>query len=63
MRPVIGLSNLHGSLLTLQVLKKMQAKYPQAPIVFGGDYQDSFHHHTGVRVAQRIQAMQLWSSL
>jgi len=59
MHPVIALSDMHGQLLVFPALAKLRLKYPGAEIVFLGDYQDSFHHHTGFSVAQKIQAMQV----
>jgi len=59
MHPVIALSDIHGQLLVFPALAKLRLKYPEAEVVFLGDYQDSFHHHTGVSVAQKIQAMQV----
>lgn len=58
MRPVIALSDIHGQMLVFPALAKLREKYPDAPVVFGGDYQDSAHHHTGLAVAKHIKAMQ-----
>ncbi|WP_338214784.1 metallophosphoesterase [Companilactobacillus muriivasis] len=58
MKPVIAVSDIHGQMLVFPELEKIRAKYPDAPVVFGGDYQDSMHHHSGFSVAQRIMEMQ-----
>lgn len=58
MRPVIALSDIHGQMLVFPALAKLREKYPEAPIVFCGDYQDAKHHHSGFRVAQTIKNMQ-----
>ncbi|AKP67460.1 metallophosphoesterase [Companilactobacillus ginsenosidimutans] len=58
MRPVIAVSDIHGQMLVFPELEKIRARYPTAPVVFGGDYQDSMHHHSGFNVAQKIMEMQ-----
>lgn len=58
MQPVIALSDIHGQMLVFPALAKIRDKYPEAPVVFLGDYQDSAHHHSGFRVAQTIKDMQ-----
>ncbi|WP_143463118.1 metallophosphoesterase [Levilactobacillus enshiensis] len=58
MKPVIAVSDLHGQMLVLPKVKKIRHRFKDAPIVFDGDYQDSFHHHTGFSVAQEIMQWQ-----
>lgn len=58
MREVIVLSDIHGQMLVFPKLEEIWARYPQASVVFLGDYQDSFHHRTGFAVAQKIFEMQ-----
>lgn len=58
MNPVIAISDIHGQMLVFPELDKIRAKYPNAPVVFCGDYQDSAHHHSGFSVAEKIMEMQ-----
>ncbi|WP_461226125.1 metallophosphoesterase [Lacticaseibacillus suihuaensis] len=58
MRPVIALSDLHGQVMSFPLLADVRGRYPEAPVVLGGDYQDSYHHHTGLEVAETIYRMQ-----
>lgn len=58
MTPVIALSDIHGQMFVFPALAKLRQKYPTAKVVFLGDYQDSLHHHTGLKVAQTILTMQ-----
>jgi serine/threonine protein phosphatase 1 len=58
MNPVIALSDLHGQTMSFPALAKVRERYKTAPVVFCGDYQDSFHMHTGLKVADTIFKMQ-----
>lgn len=56
MTPFIILSDIHGNLKQLELLKTVQAKYPKATTIFGGDYIDGFH--TGYQVLKAIRKIQ-----
>lgn len=59
MRPVICISDIHGQVFALSKLFSLRNKYPNAEIVFGGDYQDSAHHHTGLAVVEAIRKIKI----
>lgn len=58
MKPVIAVSDIHGQILVFPALRKLRKRYPSALVVFCGDYQDSFHMHTGLRIIDTIYRMQ-----
>ncbi|KRL97622.1 metallophosphoesterase [Levilactobacillus hammesii] len=59
MCPVICVSDIHGQLFVFPKIKELRRRYPSAHVVFGGDYQDSIHHHTGLAVADTIRKMKI----
>lgn len=55
---VIGLSDLHSQVKSLDRLREVRAHYPEAITVFMGDYIDTYGENSGFALLERIRAMQ-----
>src|SRR5699024_10865782 len=55
----IALGDLHGQVKSLERLKLLQSRYPDAITVFIGDYIDSFTENHGFELLKQIQQMQV----
>lgn len=56
MRPVIALGDIHGNLRIFKRLAAMRTQYPDAEVVFIGDYIDG--HVDGFKVLKRVRELQ-----
>ncbi|WP_204121435.1 metallophosphoesterase family protein [Levilactobacillus sp. 244-2] len=54
----ICLGDLHGQVATLERLRAVQARYPEAITVFIGDYIDCYGENSGFELIEQIRAMQ-----
>jgi len=54
----ICLGDLHGQVATLERLRMVQTRYPEAITVFIGDYIDCYGENSGFELIEQIRAMQ-----
>ncbi|MCX2455000.1 metallophosphoesterase family protein [Lacticaseibacillus nasuensis] len=56
---VIAVGDLHGRLKTLDRLRSVQARYPNAVTVFIGDYVDCYGPNSGLALLEQIHEMKI----